>query len=58
MLFLRLSASEFIENNFQRLSVGERSELRAQIVSDEWLAKFGKKNSFRKDNISRTKSYG
>ncbi len=40
---LRLSASEFIENNFQRLSVGERSELRAQIVSDEWLAKFGKK---------------
>ena len=40
---LRLSASEFIENNFHRLSVGERSELRAQIVSDEWLAKFGKK---------------
>ena len=40
---LRLSASEFIENNFQRLSVGERSELRAQIVSDEWLAKFGGK---------------
>ena len=38
---LRLSASEFIENNFQRLSVGERSELRAQIVSDEWLAKLG-----------------
>ena len=31
---LRLSASEFIENNFQRLSVGERSELRAQIVND------------------------
>ena len=40
---LRLSASEFIENNFQRLTVGERSELRAQIVSDEWLAKFGEK---------------
>jgi len=39
---LRLSASEFIENNFQILNVGERSELRAQIVSDEWLAKFGK----------------
>ncbi len=39
---LRLSASEFIENNFQRLDVGERSELRAQIVSYEWLAKFGK----------------
>ena len=40
---LRLSASEFIENHFQSLNVGERSELRAQIVSDEWLAKFGKK---------------
>ncbi len=39
---LRLSASEFIEHNFQRLNVGERSELRAQIVSDEWLANFGK----------------
>ena len=40
---LRLSASEFIENNFQLLDVGARSELRAQIVSDEWLATFGKK---------------
>ena len=40
---LRLSASEFIEKNFQSLNVGERSELRAQIVSDEWLAKFGRK---------------
>ena len=40
---LRLSASEFIENNYQKLNVGERSELRAQIVSDEWLAKFGGK---------------
>ena len=40
---LRLSASEFIENNFQEMNVGKRSELRAQIVSDEWLAKFGKK---------------
>tara|TARA_B100000900_G_scaffold334099_1_gene295337 strand:- start:133 stop:876 length:744 start_codon:yes stop_codon:yes gene_type:complete len=38
---LRLSASEFIENNFQKLNVGERSELRAHIVSDEWLAKLG-----------------
>ena len=39
---LRLSASEFIENNFKDMNVGERSELRAQIVSDEWLANFGK----------------
>ena len=40
---LRLSASEFIENNFQEMNVGKRSERRAQIVSDEWLSKFGKK---------------
>ena len=38
---LRLSASIFIDNNFPSMSVGERSELRAQIVSDEWLTKFG-----------------
>ena len=40
---LRLSASQFIDNNFQNMSVGKRSELRAQIVSDEWLMEFGKK---------------
>ena len=39
---LRLAASEFIDNNFTNMSVGGRSELRAQIVSDEWLTKFGK----------------
>ena len=40
---LRLAASNFIEKNFPQMSVGERSELRAQIVSDEWLTKLGKK---------------
>ena len=40
---LRLSASIFIDKNFQSLSVGKKSELRAQIVSDEWLTKLGRK---------------
>ena len=40
---LRLSASEFIDKNFPNMEVGQRSELRAQIVSDEWLTKLGKK---------------
>jgi ribonuclease-3 len=40
---LRLAASNFIEEKFPQMSVGERSELRAQIVSDEWLTKLGKK---------------
>ena len=40
---LRLAASNFIEKKYPQMSVGERSELRAQIVSDEWLIKLGKK---------------
>ena len=40
---LRLAASNFIEKKYPQMSVGERSELRAQIVSDEWLTKLGKK---------------
>jgi len=40
---LRLAASNFIENKYPQMSVGERSELRAQIVSDEWLIQLGKK---------------
>ncbi len=55
---LRLSASEFIENNFQHMNVGERSELRAQIVSDEWLAKFGKKIKLEKIIIIGPKAIG
>ena len=37
---LRLAASNFIEKSYPQMSVGERSELRAQIVSDKWLTKF------------------
>tara|TARA_Y100001968_G_scaffold332367_1_gene390274 strand:+ start:244 stop:999 length:756 start_codon:yes stop_codon:yes gene_type:complete len=39
---LRLTASEFIEKNFSSMQVGERSALRSQLVSDEWLTKVGK----------------
>jgi len=55
---LRLSASMFIDNNYQRLNVGERSELRAQIVSDEWLAKLGKKIRLERIIIVGPKAMG
>ena len=38
---LRLAASEFIEREHGQLPVGERSALRAQLVSDRWLAAVG-----------------
>ena len=39
---LRLIASDFIKNKFPHMEVGERSELRSHLVSDEWLAHVGK----------------
>jgi len=45
---LRLAASNFIEKKYPQMSVGERSELRSQIVSDEWLTKLGKKIDIEK----------
>ena len=38
---LRLAATEFIDRHHPDLSVGECSALRAQLVSDRWLAKLG-----------------
>ncbi len=35
---LRLACAEFLEENNPKLSVGERSAFRAQLVSDRWLA--------------------
>ncbi len=35
---LRLAASEYIDRNYPEMKVGERSELRAQLVSDNWLS--------------------
>ncbi len=45
---LRLSASDFIDRTYINMSVGNRSELRSQIVSDEWLTELGKKISIEK----------
>ena len=45
---LRLAASNFIEKKYPQMNVGERSELRAQIVSDEWLRKLGKEIGIEK----------
>ena len=55
---LRLAASGFIEKKYHQLSVGERSELRAQIVSDEWLIKLGKKIGIEKLIIKGPKALG
>jgi ribonuclease-3 len=55
---LRLAASNFIEKKYPEMSVGERSELRAQIVSDEWLIKLGKKIGIEKIIIKGPKSIG
>ena len=38
---LRLTASEFIASTYPHMPVGERSSLRAQLVSDRWLAELG-----------------
>ena len=40
---LRLAASEFIAVAYPQMPVGERSSLRAQLVSDRWLAELGSK---------------
>ena len=38
---LRLTASEFIASKYPTMPVGERSSLRAHLVSDRWLAELG-----------------
>ena len=55
---LRLSASDFIERSYCNSSVGNRSELRSQLVSDEWLAKLGKKIFIEKVIIKGPKAMG
>ena len=53
---LRLSASDFIERTYKNINVGARSELRSQIVSDEWLTQLGKKISIEKVIIKGSKA--
>jgi len=55
---LRLAASNFFKKKYPQMSVGERSELRAQIVSDEWLTKLGKKIDIDKLIIKGPKALG
>ncbi len=55
---LRLAASNFIEKKYPQMSVGERSELRSQIVSDEWLTKLGEKIHIEKLIIKGPKALG
>ena len=55
---LRLAASNFIEEKYPQMTVGERSELRAQIVSDEWLTKLGKKINIEKLIVKGPKALG
>ena len=55
---LRLASSNFIEKKYPQMNVGERSELRAQIVSDEWLTKLGKKIGIEKLIIKGAKALG
>ena len=38
---LRLIASDFINDNYPFMKVGERSELRSHLVSDQWLEQVG-----------------
>ena len=55
---LRLAASNFIEKKYPQMSVGERSELRAHIVSDAWLTKLGEKIDIEKLIIKGPKALG
>ena len=55
---LRLSASDFIERKYKNMSVGNRSELRSQIVSDKWLTELGKKICIEKVIIKGPKAMG
>lgn len=40
---LRLAAAEFLQRHYPQLSVGRCSALRAQLVSDRWLAELGER---------------
>ena len=55
---LRLAASNFIEKKYPQMSVGERSELRAQIVSDAWLTKLGERIGIENLIIKGPKALG
>ena len=45
---LRLIASDFIKHKYPHMQVGERSELRSHLVSDQWLKEVGQKININK----------
>tara|TARA_Y100000766_G_scaffold2312_1_gene1833 strand:- start:86 stop:835 length:750 start_codon:yes stop_codon:yes gene_type:complete len=55
---LRLAASNFIDKTYINMSVGERSELRSQIVSDEWLTQLGQKINIESAILKGPKALG
>ncbi len=55
---LRLIASDFIKEQYPEMKVGERSELRSQLVSDKWLEKVGTKIYISKILIIGPKTLG
>jgi len=54
---LRLIASDFIKEQYPKMKVGERSELRAQLVSDQWLENVGTKINIIKILIMGPKAH-
>ncbi len=55
---LRLAASEFIDYEFPKMAVGERSALRAQLVSDSWLSDIGQEIEIQNYLIIGAKALG
>ena len=53
---LRLIASDFIKNKYPYMQVGERSELRSHLVSDQWLEEVGNKINIKSVLIIGQKS--
>ena len=53
---LRLASSEFIDQEFPNMAVGERSALRSQLVSDSWLTQVGKSIHIEKILITGKKA--
>ena len=55
---LRLAASEFIDERYPTMNVGERSALRAHLVSDSWLTKVGEKIQIKNSLLIGAKAAG
>ncbi len=55
---LRLAASEFIDDYFPSMKVGERSALRAHLVSDNWLTEVGEDIGIKEIVIMGSKAAG